>query len=187
MLQSPFKICVKPKDNNQYINELKIGDSDLIVNTTIDDAENVQPIGVVVSLPIHYKGELKVSDEVLIHHNVFRITSNDKGIPMESIFHFKDNFFFIDEELVYMYIRDGKINAYNDNVFIEPISYEDYWEGPKLEERKGIVKFSNEKLKSIGVVENTKIHFRKFCEANYKVFGMNLYKMKNNRIMAIIE
>ena len=187
MLQSPFKICVKPKDNAQYINELKIGNTDFIVNTTIDNAEDVQRIGVIVSLPMHYKGELKVNDEVVTHHNVFRITSNDKGVPMESMFHFKDNLFFIDEDLVYMYIRNGKINAYNDYVFVEPILYEDRWEGQKLDERKGIVRFTNEKLKKIGVFENTKIHFRKFCESKYDIFGLNLYKMQNYRILAIIE
>lgn len=186
-LQSPFKICIKPKGGNQYINELKIGDTEIIINISIEEAEDVQRIGTIVSLPFHYSGELKVGDDVIVHHNVFRITFNDKGIPMQSDFHFKDDLFFIGNDLIYMFIRDGKVNAYNDNVFVEPIHYEDYWEGPKLLERQGIVKFTNEKLKSIGVVENSKIHFRKFCEYSFHIFGMHLYKMTNNRIMAKID
>ena len=186
-LTSPFKIGITPKEGQQYVNELKVGNTELVVNTTIEDAVDVQRIGTVISLPFHYQGELKVGDDVVIHHNVFRITYNDKGIPMQSDFHFKDEVFFIPEDLIYMYIRDGRINAYNDNVFIEPIHYEDYWEGPKFLERQGVVKFTNEKLSNIGVLENTKIHFRKFCEYSFYIFGMHLYKMKNDRILAILE
>ena len=73
-LTSPFKIGITPKEGQQYVNELKVGNTELVVNTSIEDAVDVQRIGTVISLPFHYQGELKVGDDVVIHHNVFRIT-----------------------------------------------------------------------------------------------------------------
>lgn len=186
-LQSPFRICISPKDNSQYINEEEIGGSKLIVNTSIEHAEDVQKIGVVRSLPMHFKGDLKIGDEIVTHHNVFRITFNDKGVPMQSDFHLKDDLFFIDEELIYLRIRNGEISSYNDNVFVQPIKEEVFLEGEKLAERQGIVKFTSESLEKEGVLPETKIHFRKHCEAKFRIFGMDLYKMKVNRILAIIN
>lgn len=187
ILQSPFRICVSPKDNSQYINELKIGDSSLIINTSIEHAKDVQRIGVVRSLPIHFKGDLMVGDEIVTHHNVFRITFNDKGVPMQSDFHFKDDLFFIDDELIYLKIRNGEISSYNDNVFVEPIKEDTLFEGEKLAERQGIIKFTSEALKKLGVITGTKIHFRKHCEAEFNIFGMNLYKMQEKRILAVLS
>lgn len=186
-LQSPFRIGVKPKDGSQYINELQIGEYKLIVNTSIETIENIQRFGVVFSLPMFYKGDLQIGDEVIIHHNVFRISYNDKGIPMQSPFHFKDDMYFIDDELIYLYIRNGEMVAYGENVFIEPIFQETRWEGTQLKERQGIVKIPNAKLKSQGIKENTKIIFRKFCEYKFNIFGMDLYKMNDKRILATLD
>ena len=186
-LQSPFRICVSPKDNSQYINEEEIGGSKLIINTSIEHAKDVQKIGIVRSLPMHFKGDLQIGDEIVTHHNVFRITYNDKGVPMQSDFHFKDDLFFIEEDMIYLKIRNGEISSYNDNVFVEPIKEEVFLEGEKLVERQGIVRFTSESLKKLGVLPNTKIHFRKHCEAEFRIFGMNLYKMKENRILAIVN
>jgi len=68
-LQSPFRIGIKPKDGNQYINELQIGNVKLVVNTSIEEADDVQRIGVVFSLPKIYDGDLQIGDEVVVHHN----------------------------------------------------------------------------------------------------------------------
>jgi len=183
-LRSIYNIGIEPKDKQQYINTIKNGNVELIVNTSIENGEDVQRIGVVVSLPLIYNGELKIGDEVVVHHNVFRITYNDQGVPMQSTFHFKDDLFFIPEDMIYLKIRKGKVSSYNDNVFVEPIMYEDYWEGQKLVERQGYIKFSNDKLNNIGIKDGDKIVFRKFCEYKFNIFGLELYKMKDTRILA---
>ena len=186
-LQSPFRIGIKPKDGNQYINEIQIGDVNLVVNTSIEEAEDVQRIGVVFSLPIHYKGDLAIGDEVVVHHNIFRTTLSDKGIPVQSTFHFMDDMYFVDNDMIYLKIRDGIVSSYNDNVFVLPIVEETLWEGQKLVERQGIIKFSNEKLRSQGINEGDKIVFRKFCEYKFNIFNMELYKMQDKRILATLN
>ncbi len=187
MLKSPFRIGIKPKDGNQYINELEIGDVKLVVNTSIEEADDVQRIGVVFSLPIHYKGDLLIGDEVVVHHNVFRTTLTDQGIPMQSTFHFMDDMYFVDNDMIFLRISKGVISSYNDNVFVTPIVEETLWEGQKLVERQGIIAISNDKLRSQGIVENSKIVFRKFCEYKFNIFGMELYKMSDKRILATLN
>lgn len=186
-LQSPFRIGIKPKDGKQYVDELQIGDSKLIVNTSIEYAKDVNRIGVVFSLPFHYKGDLQIGDEVVVHHNVFRITLNDNGVPMQSNYHLKDDLFFVDDNMIYLQIRDGKMIAYGDNVFVEPIIENDYWLGEQIVERQGIVKITNTSLKKIGVIEDTKVVFRKFCENEFNIFGKKYYKMQDKRILAILN
>lgn len=183
-LQSTVRIGIKPKEGKQYNNTIKVGDSELVVCTSIEEAEDVQRIGIVFSLPINYKGELKVNDEVIVQHNVFRISYNQMGVPMQSNQHIKDDMFFVDEELIYLYIRDGIAKGHQDNVFVEPFKEITKWEGEKEVQHQGIIYISNKELKSIGVNENDKIQFRMHCEYEFKIFGKRLYKMKNSRILA---
>lgn len=186
-LQSPFRIGIKPKDGNEYINELQVGNVKLVVNTSIEEADDVQRIGVVFSLPMIYNGDLQIGDEVVVHHNVFRTTLNDWGVPVQSSFHFKDDMYFVDNDMIYLRIRNGEVTSYNDNVFIFPIKEETLWEGEKLVERQGIVKISNEKLREQGIVENSKIVFRKFNEYKFNIFGLELYKMQDKRVLAVLN
>lgn len=186
-LQSPFRIGIKPKDGNEYINELQVGNVKLVVNTSIEEADDVQRIGVVFSLPMIYNGDLQIGDEVVVHHNVFRTTLNDWGVPVQSSFHFKDDMYFVDNDMIYLRIRNGEVTSYNDNVFIFPIKEETLWEGEKLVERQGIVKISNERLREQGIVENSKIVFRKFNEYKFNIFGLELYKMQDKRVLAVLN
>jgi hypothetical protein len=186
-LQSPFKVGIKPKDGTQYINTLESGNSDLTINTSIENAEDIQRIGVVVSLPIFHDNTLQIGDEVVVHHNVFRITYNDKGIPMNSNFHLMNDLFFVDKDMIYLYIRNGEIFAYGDAVFLKPFTEETKWEGEKIVKHQAIVKYTNDKLKKLGVPIGTKICHRKNIEYIFKIFGEELYKTNSTRILATLE
>lgn len=185
-LQSTTRIGIKPKEGKQYNNTLKVGDKELIVSASIEHASDTQRIGIVFSLPINYKGELQINDEVVVQHNVFRISYNHNGIPMQSNQYIKDDMFFVDDDLIYLYIRDGIAKGYQDNVFVEPFKEIDKWEGEKEVKHQGKVFISNNELKAIGVNENDKIQFRMNCEYEFNIFGKRLYKMKNNRVLCKI-
>lgn len=178
----PHRFIVSPK-GNQYNNSKQIGDVELIINTSIEEAENVNRNGIVIALPLDYKGEIEVGDEVIVHHNIFRITYNDKGIPRQSDFHIKDNLFYIDKDLIYLFIRNGKKMAVDNHVFIKPIKENDKWFGEIEKERIGIVKFANKTLISEGINEGDKIGFFKDCEYPFEIDNEKLYLMKNHRIL----
>lgn len=181
---SPNKFIVKPKDNKQYHNTKKVGDIDLIINTSIEEAKDVQRNAEVIAIPSLYKTEVKPGDEVILWHNVFRIILNDKGTPVESSFYIKDGMFYVEPDLIYMVIRDGKYKAIHDNVFIEPISETDKWSGTNEKQHVGILKYGDNFTKSLGINEGDTVVYRKNCEYEFEIDGKRLYMMKNSRVLA---
>lgn len=181
---SPNNFIITPRGNNQYINTKKVGNVELIINTSIEEAKDVQRIGNVVSIPKLYDTEVKEEDEVVVNHNVFRITYNDKGIPLESSFYIKDNLFHVEPELVYMVIRDGKKIAVNDNVFVEPTKEVHAIFGEREKQHVGILRYGNETLAKQGIKEGDRVVFRKGCEYEFDIDGEKLYKMYTKRILA---
>lgn len=181
---SSNKFIVKPKNNQQYNNTKKVGDVELIINTSIEEAKDVQRIAEVISVPLLFKTDVIPGDEVILWHNVFRITLNDKGIPVESNFYIKDGMFYVSPDLIYMVIRDGEKKAIHDNVFIQPIHEKDKWEGENEKQHVGILKYGDETLKSLGINEGDKVVYRKNCEYEFEIDGERLYMMKNSRVLA---
>ncbi len=59
-MRSPFKFLISPINNEQYVNQI----GNLIVNTSIEEAEDVQRIGIVQSLPFGYSGFIQKGDEI---------------------------------------------------------------------------------------------------------------------------
>lgn len=183
-MNSLSSFLIKPENSEQYINKKKTIDGELIINTSIEDHSDVQRIGVVQSIPLTYKGNIQAGDKVVVHHNVFRITYNDSGIAMESIYHINNDLFQVKEDMIYMIIRDGQKIASDDNVFIKPVNYSDKWEGFKEMQHTGIVKYANESLKLSGINEGDLIAYRRNCEYEFMIDEERLYNMKNHRILA---
>ena len=57
---------------SRYNNTKKIGETELILNTTIFNHEFVNREAVVQSVPIVGDTDIKPGDTVIVHHNVFR-------------------------------------------------------------------------------------------------------------------
>lgn len=186
-MRSPFRFIVSPLNNEQYNNVKKVGDTLLIVNTGIEDHLDVNRVGIVKGLPMTYKGDIQIDDLVILYHNTFRITYNDKGVPMQSNNHIKDNLFYIDKDLIYMVIRDGKKFATDDNVFVKPFMVKEFWQDEKEADNIGIAKYINSELQKEGIVEGTKIAFWKNCKYEFNIDGEKLYLMKNKRVTAILH
>lgn len=186
-MKSPFKFIISPIDNQQYINTMKFGNSELVVNTSIEEAEDVQRVGVVISCPFGYNGVIQPGDLVVTQHNVFRITFNDWGVPMQSINHIKDNLFGVTTDIIYMIVRDGKKIASDDYIFVEGIVEEDFWLGKQELENVGIAKYVNKELERQGVFSGTKIAFGKSAKYLFEIFGEKLYLMRNKKILAIVN
>ena len=183
-MKSLYNFIVEPKNKERYNNTIKVGNVDLVVNTSIEDAKDVQRIGIVKSVPLLYNTEIKVDDEVVLWHNIFRIIYDNKGVPVESERYIKDDLFYVEPDLVYMVIRDGKKIAIHENVFVEPLKIHDKWEGEKEHQHVGIIKYANQKLLNSGLKEGDKIAYRKNCEYEFTIGNERLYLMKNNRILA---
>lgn len=182
-MQTPFNFLISPINNEQYVN--KIGD--LIVNTSIEESENVQRIGEVINTPFDYQGFIQKGDLVVVQHNVFRITFDDWGVPRQSDNHIIDKLFGVTPDIIYAVIRDGKIMSSDNYIFVQPIVEEDFWLGKQTLKNQGFAKYVNPEMEAKGVFQGVRIAFGSFSEYLFEIFGEKLFLMRNKKIMAILE
>jgi hypothetical protein len=187
MIQAPYKIIVSPIDGKQYNDTKTVGDVELKICNSIEEAIDVQRVGVVRSLPIGYQGDVILGDLVIIHHNVFRIMFDHKGVARQSDNHIKDDLFGVTLDMIYMVIRDGQYIATDDNVFVEPIVEDSFWHGKKELENEGIAKYVNNNLQKQGVPNGSKIAFKNGSKYEFNILGQRLWMMKSRRIVAHVN
>lgn len=187
MVQSPYKFIVSPINGKQYNDTKIVGDVELMISNSIEEAIDVQRVGVVHKLPFGYNGDVIIGDLVIIHHNVFRIMFDDKGIPRQSTNYIKDDLFSVSRDEIYMIIRNGEFIPTDENVFVEPIIEDSFWHGKKELENEGIAKYVNSTLQLQGISNGSKIAFKQNSKYEFDVLGEKLWMMKNRRIIAKVN
>lgn len=183
----PTKFIISPLNGEKFINTKQIGEKTLITNTSIEHASNVNRIGVVMSIPLNYEGNIQVGDQVVVQHNVFRTYFDGAGLTRESDFHIKDNLYQVSPELIYLIIRGEEKIAVDQYVFIEPIVEEKRWIGSVEQEHVGYVVYTNDILKKSGIKSGDKIAFGTDCEYEFLLNEQRLYRMRTSRILAKLE
>ena len=181
------RFIISPLNGEKFINNEKINDRNIIINTSIEDAKNVNKIGVVKSLPISYSGNIIIGDSVVVHHNTFRDYFNGQGQTKISENHIKDDLYYVKQDSIFLIIRGEEKIPVDDFCFIEPIFKYEKWVGNMELEHQGIVKYTNKSLIKIGVNIGDKIGFHNNCEVPFVIDGKLLYKMKTHRILAKIN
>ena len=176
-MKSLYQFIIKPK-NNRYDNEKKIGDKSLIVNTNIEDHKFISKKAVVVSTPAVYKTDIKIGDEVYIHHNIFRRWYDQKGKERNSSTYFKDNLYFCSLDQIYMYNLKSHLNY----CFVKPIKSINCFNTAKEKEHFGILKYSNSSLERVGLKPGALVVFTPNSEFEFIIEGERLYCMKSNDI-----
>ena len=182
-MQLPYKFLISPINNEQYINEI----GNLIVNTSIEEAENVQRIGEVINVPFDYQGFIQKGDLVVVQHNVFRITFDDWGVPRQSDNHIVENLFGVSPDIIYAVIRDGKIMSSDNYIFVEPIVEEDFWLGKQTLKNQGFAKYVNPTMEAQGVIQGARLALGSFSEYLFEIFGEKLYLVRNKKVMAVLN
>ncbi len=176
-MNSLYSFIVKPL-NERYDNVKKIGDKKLIVNTGIEDHQFISKKAVVVSTPAAFKTKINIGDEVYIHHNIFRRWYDQKGRERNSSTYFKDDLYFVSPEQIYMY----NLKPHLDYCFVKPILNNQILENRKEQPSVGIVKYTNNTLKALGITPGTLITFTPNSEFEFIIDGERLYCMKSNNI-----
>ena len=89
-MRSISDFIIKPK-NKRYNNTKQIDGSELLLNSEISDHRYVSRNAIVLALPIAYKGNIKIGDEIIVHHNIFRRWYDVRGIERNSRSYYKEN------------------------------------------------------------------------------------------------
>ena len=173
---------IKPFEE-RYNNVKNVGDKELVVNTDISEHSFVSKKAVVVSTPTAFKTNIKKGDIVYVHHNIFRRWYNVRGEEKDSASHFKDDLYFADITQIYMVNLKCNLNY----CFVKPIKEINDLYNNKEKEYFGILKYSNNSLKAVGLNPGALVVFTPYSEFEFIVEGERLYCMKSNDIALTYE
>ena len=182
-MQSLFSFIVEPK-NGRYDNEVDIDGKKLIINTTMDDHKYVNRVGIVKSIPKIGKTNIKIGDEVIVHHNVFRRFYDVRGVEKNSSSYFKEDLYFCFYDQIFLYKQDNEWKAPFDFCFVKPIveNKKQLVTVQKERSRVGILKYGNSSLNAFKVNEGSLVGFSPSSEYEFVIDNDRLYRMRTNDI-----
>ena len=171
-MQSLFNFIVKPK-NERYDNKKYIDGQELLLNTEISDHRYVSRSGIVTATPKSYKGKIKVGDEVIVHHNLFRRWYNSRGIENNSSNYYTENQYFVQEDQIFLYKQNNKWNSIKGYCFVKPIESNNIIE--KEIPHRGIIKYVDKNLK--GIQKEDLVGFTPNSKYEFIIEGERLYRV----------
>ncbi len=185
-MKSLYDFIIKPL-GDRYENEIKIGDKTLVLNTKIESFKSVNNLAVVVETPKAFKTNIQKGDIVLIHHNVFRVFYDMKGVKKNSRSYFKDDLYFCAVDQIYLYKNTEDWKSFGDRCFVMPLKNEDILTNDKEQKLIGILKYGNSSLKALNINPGDVVGFSPNSEWDFIVDKQRVFCMKSNDIVIKYE
>jgi len=185
-MKSLYDFIIKPL-GDRYENEIKIGDKTLVLNTKIESFKSVNNLAVVVETPKAFKTSIKKGDIVLIHHNVFRVFYDMKGVKKNSRSYFKDGLYFCAIDQIYLYKNTEDWISFGDRCFVMPLKNEDILTNDKEQKLIGILKYGNKSLEALNINPGDVVGFTPNSEWDFVVDEQRVFCMKSNDIVIKYE
>tara|TARA_E500000305_G_scaffold33219_1_gene25209 strand:+ start:3732 stop:4319 length:588 start_codon:yes stop_codon:yes gene_type:complete len=171
-----YKDFIVSPIGQRYNNSKKIGEKELILNTEVYNHQHVNRLAIVIATPLLFSSPIKVGDEVIVHHNVFRRWHDVKGRERNSRSYFEEDKYLVSEDQIYLYKKEEwkPIPGYT---LIKPIESNNKFCFNKEQELVGVVKYSDGEFKV-----NELVGFMPRIKCEDFVNGERLYRVKNNFI-----
>ena len=185
-MKSVYDFIISPK-SSRYNNTKKVGDKDLIINTEIYNHQYVSRNAIVKSIPIATPTKIKVGDEVIVHHNIFRRWLDIKGVEKNSRSFIDENTYCVKQDQIFSYKRKtykrkSKRLPVDGYCFVKPVKNKDIYLNQKEKELIGVIKQVDTKLKNFGIKENDLVGFIPNSEYEFVIDGERLYRVLSNHI-----
>ena len=176
-MRSVYNFVVTPV-GERYNNTRQVEGGDLILNTEIFNHQFVNRVAKVISVPIVGDTDIKPGDEVIIHHNVFRRWHNTEGVEKNSRSYFNESTYFITQDQIFLYKRNGEWKAPKGFCFVKPLKETDDPLNVNIERPLiGIVKHSD------GTVnKGDLVGFKPNSEYEFIIDEERLYRVLSNFI-----
>ena len=170
-MKSIYGFLIKPI-GQRYNNIKKIGDKELILNTEIYNHQYINREAEVLSIPKIGETDIKVSDKVIVHHNIFRRWHNVKGVEKNSRSYINEDLYIAHPDQIYLYKRKNNWIAPKGYCFIQPIKETNEF-NIKTEKRCiGIVLYSDGSV-NVGDL----VGFTPFSTFEFVVDGVRSYRV----------
>tara|TARA_R110002020_G_scaffold72164_2_gene185713 strand:+ start:18 stop:623 length:606 start_codon:yes stop_codon:yes gene_type:complete len=181
-MRSLYQFIITPLED-RYDNIKQVGDKEFIINTTIENHSFVSKRGRVVAIPSGYKTLIKVGDEVIVHHNIFRRWYDQKGRERNSALYFKDDLYFCSPDQIYLYKENSEYKTHLNYCFVKPLVNKSTLTTDKEISLRGILKYTNNSLERLGLNPGALITFKPNSEFEFHIGDERLYCMKSNDIV----
>ncbi len=162
---------------DRYNNSKKVDGKELILNTEIFNHHYVNRRAKVIATPLLFQSPVKVGDEVIVHHNIFRRWHDVKGRERNSRSYWKEDKYIASEDQIFLYNKKA-MPGYS---FVKPIkSTNPYHYKLNLDIEKplvGIIKYSDGTFD-----KNELVGFDPSSEYEFIVNGERLYRLLNKFI-----
>ncbi len=181
-MRSVYDFIIKPV-GKRYDNEVKVGEHTLITNSSIESFKHVNNIAEVVETPVAFATPIRKGDLIIVHHNVFRVFYDMKGIKKNSRSFLKDDLFFCAVDQVYLYKRTNTWKSFGDRCFVAPVKNKNLLSTDKVADLIGILKIGNSSLEESGINPGDIVGFTPNSEWEFVVDNQIMYCMKSNDIV----
>ena len=175
-MKSVYNFVVTPI-GERYNNKKKVGDKELILNTEVYNHHYINRLAKVISIPIIGDTDIEPGDEIITHFNVFRRWYNVKGVEKNSRSYFDESTYFITQDQIFLYKRDGEWKAPKGYCFIKPLKKKDQFNIDEERPLIGVVKYSDGTVK-----ENDLIGYKPKTECEFMIDGERMYRVLSNFI-----
>jgi len=180
-MKSVFDFLVAPK-GERTTSAKEVNGKQLILNTELQNHQYVSRIGIVKAVPTAFETEINVGDEVIVHHNVFRVFKNIRGEEKRSRSYIDENLYAVNISQIFAYKRNGEWKSIEGFYFVKPIVSKDKFSLDKEEPLVGIVKYANDTFETGALVG-----FRPGMEYEFNIEGQRLYRIPANQITVQYE
>jgi len=167
--------------NGRYTNNKKVGEKELILNTTIENHKFINRQGIITETPIN-NSLLKKGDIVIVHHNTFRRFYNVRGQAKDSSNYFDNNNFFVYIDQIFLYKRNGKWHTPNGYCFVKPLKNDSLLSDAKEKPLIGVLKYLGRDLKAFNLKNKDIVGFTPNSEYEFIIDKERLYRVPINSI-----
>ena len=185
-MKSIYNFIITPK-KGRYNNEIEIGDKKLIINANIEDHKMVSRQAIVVSTPLAYYTDIKVGDEIIIHHNIFRRWYDVRGNERNSGQYFKEDLYFCKPDQIYLHKKGDNWIPFMNRCFVMPIKDTESLTLDVEKKCVGILKIGNTELEALDINPGDIVGYKPGREWEFIVDNKRIYCMKSNDIVIKYE
>ena len=181
-MKSVFDFLVTPKGERTDSTK-EVNGKELILNTELQNHQYVSRIGIVKAVPTAFETEISVGDEIIVHHNVFRVFTDVRGKEKRSRSYIDENFYAVNISQIYAYKNGSNYwKSIEGFYFVKPIVSKDKFSLDKEEPLVGIIKYANDAFEAGALVG-----FRPGMEYEFNIEGQRLYRIPANQITVQYE
>jgi len=174
-MKSVYNFVVTPL-NSRYNNTKNIEGKELVLNTKIFSHQHVSREAIVKAIPTVGDTDIKVGDNVIVHHNVFRKWHNQHGIEKNSKSYIDEQTYIVQPDQLFLY-KKAEWTPQKGYCFVAPVKSTDKTSVDKEKPLVGIVKYTD------GTVnKGDLIGFRPNSEYEFIIDGQKLYRVLSNFI-----